>query len=44
LVEPLQDLNPESRVQVSIPLGTELTLGEAGVEPNIVDRGGADRG
>jgi hypothetical protein len=36
-VEPLQDLNPESRVQTSTPKGIELTLGESGVEPNIVE-------
>jgi hypothetical protein len=43
-VEPLQDLNPESRVQQDIKKGTEVTLGRSGVESNIVGRGGADRG
>jgi hypothetical protein len=43
-VEPLQDFNPESRVQVDIKKGTELTLEQSGVERNIIERGRADRG
>lgn len=43
-VEPLQDFNPESRVQREIKKGTEVTLERSGVESNIVGRGGADRG
>lgn len=42
-VEPLQDLNPEDQLLINTPKGIELTLGEAGVEPNITEPGGMDR-
>ncbi len=42
--EPLQDLNPEDQLLTNIKKGTEVTLEASGVESNIVERGGADRG
>lgn len=43
LVEPLQDLNPEGRVQVEIKKGTQVTLEQSGLESNIREPGAADR-
>lgn len=44
LVDPLQDLNPEGRVQVDIKKGTQVTLERSGLEQNIREPGGTDRG
>lgn len=43
-VEPLQELNPEGQVLDNMKTGTDLTLEESGLERNLIDRGGADRG
>jgi len=43
LVEPLQDLNPESRVQVEVKKGTQVTLERSGLESNLREPGGTDR-
>jgi hypothetical protein len=43
-VEPLQELNPEGQVLAEIKKGTRVTLEASGIESEIVERGGADRG
>ncbi|MFS8637521.1 MAG: BON domain-containing protein [Gemmatimonadota bacterium] len=42
--EPLQELNPASRVHENVKTGTELTIEEAGLEEEPAERGSEDRG
>ena len=41
--EPIQDLNPVSRVRENVKKGTELTLEEAGLEADVIERDSKDR-
>lgn len=44
LVDPLQDLNPESRVEPEIKKGTRVTLERSGLDPDRVEPRPTDRG